>query len=93
MAIEQLAQRSTYFYEEQGHYWFDTQPSVTKTASDHAERLREDPETVWNEIVDRLRSQERKRGVFARVHAAPETTADIPDVDEARLVFVHPRHS
>ncbi len=93
MAIEQLAQRSTYFYEEQGHYWFDTQPSVTKTASDHAERLREDPETVWNEIVDRLRSQERKRGVFARVHAAPETTADIPDVDEVRLVIVHPRRS
>ncbi|MBR7503402.1 hypothetical protein KCW65_25315, partial [Mycobacterium tuberculosis] len=47
-AVELLAQRSTYFYEEQGHYWFDTQPSVTKTANDYAERLREDVETVWN---------------------------------------------
>ncbi|WP_454168036.1 DUF499 domain-containing protein [Microbacterium lacticum] len=92
-AIELLAQRSTYFYEEQGHYWFDTQPSVTKTANDYAERLREDVETVWNEITDRLRSEERARGVFDRVHVAPASSADIPDLEDARLVIVHPRHS
>ncbi len=63
-AVELLAQRSTYFYEEQGHYWFDTQPSVTKTANDYAERLREDVETVWNEISQRLR---RRREVAWRV--------------------------
>ena len=65
-ALELLAQRSTYFYEEQGHYWFDTQPSVTKTANDYAERLREDPEKVWNEITRRLRAEERSRDVFDR---------------------------
>ncbi|MAT19458.1 MAG: AAA family ATPase [Leifsonia sp.] len=92
-AIELLAQRSTYFYEEQGHYWFDTQPSVTKTANDYAERLREDVETVWNEIAERLRSEERVRGVFDRVHVAPASSADIPDLEDARLVIVHPRHS
>ncbi|WP_144794196.1 DUF499 domain-containing protein [Microbacterium paludicola] len=92
-AIDQLAQRSTYFYEEQGHYWFDTQPSVTKTASDYAERLREDVETVWNEIVQRLRGEERSRGVFDRVHVAPESSADVPDLENTRLVIVHPRHS
>ncbi|HWK76730.1 DUF499 domain-containing protein [Microbacterium sp.] len=92
-AIDQLAQRSTYFYEEQGHYWFDTQPSVTKTASDYAERLREDVETVWNEIVQRLRGEERSRGVFDRVHVAPESSADVPDLENTRLVIVHPRHA
>ena len=92
-AIEQLAQRSTYFYEEQGHYWFDTQPSVTKTANDYAERLREDVDTVWNEITARLRGEERSRGVFDRVHIAPASSADIPDLEDARLVIVHPRHS
>lgn len=92
-AIDQLAQRSTYFYEEQGHYWFDTQPSVTKTASDYAERLREDVEIVWNEIVERLRGEERVRGVFDRVHVAPESSADVPDLEDTRLVVVHPRHS
>ncbi len=92
-AIELLSQRSTYFYEEQGHYWFDTQPSVTKTANDYAERLREDVETVWNEIVRRLGSEDRSRGVFDRVHVAPESSADIPDLEDTRLVIVHPRHS
>ena len=93
VALEALEQQSTYFYVEQGHYWFDTQASVTKTASDYAERLREDPELVWNEIVDRLRAEERKRGEFDRVHVAPESSGDVPDLEEARLVIVHPRHA
>lgn len=92
-AVELLAQRSTYFYEEQGHYWFDTQPSVTKTANDYAERLREDVETVWNEITRRLQGEERARDVFDRVHIAPSSSADIPDLEDTRLVIVHPRHS
>lgn len=92
-AVELLAQRSTYFYEEQGHYWFDTQPSVTKTANDYAERLREDVETVWNEITRRLQGEERVRGVFDRVHIAPSSSADIPDLEDTRLVIAHPRHA
>lgn len=92
-AVELLAQRSTYFYEEQGHYWFDTQPSVTKTANDYAERLREDVETVWNEISRRLQGEEKSRGVFNRVHIAPSSSADIPDLEDTRLVIAHPRHA
>ncbi len=92
-AVELLEQRSTYFYEEQGHYWFDTQPSVTKTANDYAERLREDVETVWNEISRRLQGEERVRGVFDRVHIAPSSSADIPDLEDTRLVIAHPRHA
>lgn len=92
-AVELLAQRSTYFYEEQGHYWFDTQPSVTKTANDYAERLREDVETVWNEIARRLQGEERVRGVFDRVHVAPSSSADIPDLEDTRLVIAHPRYA
>lgn len=90
-ALELLAQGSTYFYEEQGHYWFDTQPSVAKTAKDYAEQLREDEETVWDEITSRL--QKQSRGQFERVHVAPESTGDIPETEELRLVIVHPRYS
>ncbi len=91
-AVEQLSQRSTYFYEEQGLYWFDTQASVAKAARGHAEQLREDPDTVWNEIVRRLKGAEGNiRGFFSRVHPAPDSAADIPDMDTVRLVIVHPR--
>lgn len=91
VAIELLAQRSTYFYEDQGHYWFDTKPSVTKTANDYAERLREDQETVWNEICRRLQSEEKNRGLFNRVHSCVSSSGEIPDLEEVRLVIVHPR--
>ena len=91
-AIEQLSQRSTYFYEEQGLYWFDIRPSVAKDARAHAEQLREDPDTVWNEIIRRLKVLEgKRRGFFSHIHIAPDTVADIPDMDMVRLVIVHPR--
>jgi predicted AAA+ superfamily ATPase len=93
VAIELLAQRSTYFYEDQGHYWFDTKPSVTKTANDYAERLREDPETVWNEICRRLQLEEKSRGLFDRVHSCVSSSGDIPDLEETRLAILHPRFS
>lgn len=91
VAIELLAQRSTYFFEEQGHYWFDTKPSVTKTANDYAERLREDVETVWNEICRRLKSEEKNRGLFDRVHSCVSSSGEIPDLEDARLAIIHPR--
>lgn len=91
LALEQMSQRAMYFYEEQQRYWFDTTASAQKTASDFAERLREDPETVWNEIVDRLRREERSRNVFSRVHVAPASSADIPDLEDVRLVIMHPK--
>lgn len=92
-ALDLLSQQSTYFYEDQGHYWFDTQASVSKLASDHAERLREEVDIVWNEIARRLEEEQRQRGDFDRVHVAPGSTADIPDLEETRLVIAHPRYA
>ena len=90
-ALDMLSQRATYLYAEGQRYWFDTQASVTRTASDLADRLRERPDEVWLEIVNRLRATEPKsRGGFVGVHAAPDTTGDIPDEDAARLVILHP---
>ena len=88
-ALTQLSDRATYFYSGSGKHWYDVQPNITRTAKDQAERLH--PEDVWAEIADRLRGQARTRGDFAGVHVCPESHADIPDLDEARLVILHPR--
>ena len=88
-ALTQLGDRATYFYSGSGKYWYDLQPNITRTAKDQAERLHK--EDVWAEIVKRLQSQARTRGDFAGVHVCPETNADIPDTDEARLVILHPK--
>ncbi|MGY4099564.1 Swt1 family HEPN domain-containing protein [Nocardia sp. R16R-3T] len=88
-ALTQLADRATYFYSGSGKYWYDVQPNITRTAKDQAERLHK--EEVWAEIVRRLQGQARTRGDFSRVHICPESTADIPDTEEARLVILHPK--
>ena len=88
-ALTQLGDRATYFYSGSGKYWYDLQPNITRTAKDQAERLHK--EDVWAEIVRRLQGQARTRGDFAGVHVCPETNADIPDTDEARLVILHPK--
>ena len=88
-ARPQLGDRATYFYSGSGKYWYDVQPNITRTAKDQAERLHK--EDVWAEIVRRLQDQGRKWGDFAGVHVCPESNADIPDTDEARLVILHPK--
>lgn len=92
-ALSMLEQRSTYFFNTDARYRYALQPSIGKTARDNAERLREDPETVYNEIVTRLQPEgsRGRRGRFRRVCVAPASTDGIPDVDEATLVILHPR--
>ncbi|MBL7487502.1 DUF499 domain-containing protein [Frankia sp. AgB1.9] len=88
-ALTQLADRATYFYAGSGKYWYDLQANITRTAKDQAERLHK--EDVWAEIVRRLQGQARTRGDFAGVHVCPESDADIPDIDEVRLVVLPPK--
>jgi len=90
-ALELLTQRATYLYSEGNRYWYDTQPSVTRTAAEYAEGLRDRPEEVWREIVERLQeAEQRNRGGFGGVHVAPDSTAEIPDADDVRLVILSP---
>jgi hypothetical protein len=88
--LDLLTQRATYLYAEGARYWYDTQASVTRTAADYADGLREKPEEVWADIVHRLGPEKSHRGGFASVVTAPETSADIQDREEVTLVILHP---
>jgi hypothetical protein len=66
------------------------QPSVTRLAQDRAEQY--DVHEVWEEIVRRLRA-DRARGEFAAVHVAPDSSSDVPDEMESRLVVLGPEYS
>ena len=88
-ALAALADRATYFYSAGGRYWYDLQANISRRAKDQAERL--PVEEVYKEIATRLASQAKTRGAFAGVHVCPEDAADIPDIDEARLVILHPK--
>lgn len=90
-ALNHLANTATYFYNSGSLYWYDTQANTTRTARDHAERLHK--EDVWAEVVRRLQDHRKTTSDgFAGVHVAPDSSADIPDVPEVRLVIVPPAH-
>lgn len=88
-ALAALGDRATYFYSAGGKYWYDLQANISRRAKDQAERLH--VEEVYAEVAKRLAGQAKSRGSFAGVHVCPEDAADIPDLDEARLVILHPK--
>jgi predicted AAA+ superfamily ATPase len=88
-ALAALADRATYFYSAGGRYWYDLQANISRRAKDQAERL--PAEEVFHEIAKRLKVQASTRGSFAGVHVCVDDAVEIPDVDEARLVILHPK--
>jgi predicted AAA+ superfamily ATPase len=90
-ALRKLTDEATHLYVDQSRYWFDTQPSVARTARDRAAAL--EPLDVMQEIIRRLRKDNESRnnrGEFSRVHACPVTHADVPDDPETCLVILPP---
>lgn len=90
-SLNALGDRATYYYAGQGKHWYDLQANISRSAKDQAERLH--PEDVWAEILRRLAEEGRRRGIFGAVHVCPQSDADVPDTDEARLVVLHPKVS
>ena len=91
-ALRRLAAAATFLYQDGPRYWYSTQPTVTKLAEDRAEQLLRDPDKVLQEINQRLRADLRHMGDFPRVHPVPNSSADVPDDLEARLVVLGSEH-
>jgi len=92
-ALRRLAAAATYLYQDGSRYWYSTQPTVTKLAEDRAEQLTRDIDKVTHELEERLRQELRRMGDFNRIHTLPQSSQDVPDDIEARLVvlgFQHP---
>src|SRR5690606_27068567 len=91
-ALRRLASQATYLYQDGTRAWYSTQPTVSKLARDRAEQLRRDPDKVAGELERRIRDNVRNMGDFSRVHALPQSSADVPDDLEARLVVLPATH-
>ncbi len=88
-ALRRLTDGATFLYVDGRRYWYSTQASVTRLAQDRAEQL--DQHDVWAEIERRLHAETKPgRGDFAGVHVVPDSTADVRDEMEARLVVLGP---
>ncbi len=87
-ALRRLAASATYLYQDGTRYWYSTQPTVTKLAEDRAEQLKREPEKVAKEIERRVRQDVRQSGDFSRVHPFPQSSSDVADDLDARLVLL-----
>jgi predicted AAA+ superfamily ATPase len=87
-ALRRLAGAATYLYQDGPHYWYSTQPTVTKLAEDRAEQLKREPDKVTGELEKRLRKDLANKGDFSRIHPMPHTGADVPDDMDGRLVVL-----
>ena len=91
-ALRRLAAAATYLYQDGPRYWYDTRPTVTKLAEDRAEQLRRESDRVAQAIGERLRAALRDSGGFSRVHVAPQSSHDVADERETRLVVLDTEH-
>lgn len=66
-------------------YWFDTRPTLRKTAQDRATQVAE--ADVIEEIESRLKKLRREEP-FAGLHVCPASSLDVPDEQAARLVIL-----
>ena len=89
-ALNTLHGALSYLYSGQNgnRYWYDTRPTLRKTAEDRASQLA--AEDVDAEIETRLKKL-RKDSRFAGVHACPASSLDIPDEKAVRLVILRPK--
>ena len=92
-ALRRMASAATYLYNDGPHYWYSTQPTVTKLAEDRAEQLKRDPDRVVAELERRLKKDLASSGDFSRIHPMPASGADVPDDLEARLVVLGSAHA
>ncbi len=88
-ALNTLRGSLSYLYNNQSgtRFWYDTKPTLRKTAEDRASQVSEADVDV--EIEKRLKKS-RRENPFAGVHAAPASSNDVPDEMAVRLVILRP---
>lgn len=92
-ALRRLSNSATYLYQDGTRYWYSTQPTVTKLAEDRAEQLKREPNKIEKELEKRLRADLRKTGAFKLIHIFPESSADILDNFDSKLVVLSPEYA
>ncbi|WP_289770684.1 ATP-binding protein, partial [Faecalibaculum rodentium] len=69
-------------------FWYDTRPTLLKTANDRKQLFKEADCDVL--VEKRLKKLVGTSPVFCKVHLCPQSTADVPDEPRTRLVVLKP---
>lgn len=88
-ALNTLRGSLSYLYADPAgnRYWYDTRPTLRKTASDRSSQMASSD--IEYEIEKRLREL-RKEAPFAGLHVCPASSNDVSDEQAVRLVILRP---
>ena len=90
-ALRRMSNQLTYLYNDSTRYWYDTRPTVNRTAQDRAQSMSE--YEILDEAGKHLRDQSPNRKLLGSVHIMPEGSAEVPDEQSARVVVLGPEHT
>ncbi len=85
-ALRRMSNQLTYLYNDGRNYWYETRATVNRTAEDRAQSM--EKYQVLEEAGKRLRKQPWDRGALGSVHFLPESSAEVPDEQSARVVVL-----
>ena len=91
-ALNTLHGSLSYLYNNMNgnRYWYDTRPTLRKTAEDRASQV--STADVDLEIESRLKKL-RKERPFAGLHVCPASSLDVPDEQAVRLVILRTKNT
>lgn len=90
-ALRHLVDKGTYVYAANKTYWYSTQNNVNRTAEERASHITDDK--VEEEIYALLTQQLAPSGTqIKRIHLMPQTSNDVPDDMEMKLVVLGISH-
>lgn len=94
-ALRRISDKAKHIHQDGNRYWISTKANLNRLADDRATALMREPERLHAELVRRIREeckQKPNRGDFAGVHPCPETSSEVHDEPEARLVILGPQY-
>lgn len=88
-ALNTLRGKLSYLYSDPSgnRFWYDTRPTLAKTAQDRASQISE--VDVDYELEKALRTL-KKETPFERLHICPDSSSDVSDDPNVRLVILRP---
>jgi predicted AAA+ superfamily ATPase len=88
-ALNSLSNSLAYLYSDptDGRFWYDTRPTLRKTVNDRASQI---PESEIEKEIEIRLNKMTKDGRFAGIHVCPNSSLDVPDIQNVRLVVLRP---
>lgn len=87
-ALNSLRNTLSHLYTVGDRFWYDTRPTLLKSASDRAKMIKRDE--IEMELERRLKER-RNESPFSGLHICPASTQDVPDEQAVRMVILSPK--